>query len=256
MNPCNLFPQNLCNQQCCRLKNCCPNFIPGPQGPEGPPGTSATIAIGSTTTGAPNTNASVTNSGTASNAVLNFTIPRGAQGSEGQAATITIGTTTTLPVGSNPTVTNSGTPTNAILNFGIPQSPSTQALSGSFISRNEQTLTSNDSIINLPITLNSTEITINQNSIITVPTSGRYLINYGLNSSTTDNIFGLYINGVNNTNTNLETKINNSNPSSTVILQLNANDTLTLGAINATPASPLTLKTNTINAYITLISLG
>lgn len=255
MNQCNLFSQSCCHTQCCKPRNCCNDFITGPQGPQGPQGTAATIAIGSTTTGEANTNASVTNSGTASNAVLNFTIPRGTPGANGQAATIAIGTTTILPVGSEPTITNSGTPTNAILNFGIPQSPSVQTSSGSFISRNEQTLTSNNSIINLPIILNNTNITISQNSIITIPTSGRYLINYGIDSSTIDNIFGLYINGVNNTNTNLETKINNSNPSSSAILQLNAFDTLTLGVVNATPTSPLTLKTNTTNAYITLISL-
>ena len=255
MNPCNPFSQNCYNHQCCRQRNYCNNLIPGPQGPKGPPGTSATIAIGTTTTGAPNTNALVTNSGTSSNAVLNFTIPRGVTGNNGQSATIEIGTTTTLPVGSDATVTNSGTPTNAILNFGIPQSPIAEISSGSFISRNEQTLTSNNSIINLPIILNNNEISINQNSVITIPSNGRYLINYGLSSSTTDNIFGLYINGINNINTNLETRINNLNPSSSVILNLNANDTLTLGVINATPNNPLTLEPNTINAYITLISL-
>ena len=44
----------------------------------------ATVTVGSTTTGEPGTNASVTNSGTSSDAVLDFVIPRGLQGPAGQ----------------------------------------------------------------------------------------------------------------------------------------------------------------------------
>ena len=42
------------------------------------------VTVGTTTTGAAGTNASVTNSGTATNPVLNFTIPRGVDGQDGQ----------------------------------------------------------------------------------------------------------------------------------------------------------------------------
>lgn len=55
----------------------------GPQGPtgaQGPSGSAATVAVGTTTTGAAGTNANVQNSGTQSAAVLNFTIPKGADG--------------------------------------------------------------------------------------------------------------------------------------------------------------------------------
>ena len=55
----------------------------GKQGLQGIAGTAATIRIGSVYTGKPGTNASVTNSGTATNAILNFTIPRGNPGSGG-----------------------------------------------------------------------------------------------------------------------------------------------------------------------------
>ena len=48
-----------------------------------PPGAAATIAVGTTTTGAAGTSASVTNSGTTSAAVFNFTIPKGDQGIQG-----------------------------------------------------------------------------------------------------------------------------------------------------------------------------
>ena len=51
-------------------------------------GTGATFSVGTTTTGAAGTNAIVTNSGTASAAVLNFTIPRGATGAQGPAGTV------------------------------------------------------------------------------------------------------------------------------------------------------------------------
>lgn len=50
---------------------------------KGATGTAASIEIGSVTTGAAGSNASVTNSGTASNAVLNFTLPRGKDGKDG-----------------------------------------------------------------------------------------------------------------------------------------------------------------------------
>jgi len=81
------------------------------------------------------------------------------------------------------------------------------------------------------------------------------MINYGIKSTTIGNIIGIYINGVNNTNTNLETLISDLNPSSSIILELNSNDTITLGAVNASIGIPLTLQTNTINSYITVMSL-
>ena len=69
----------------------------GPQGPTGATGatgatgTAATITVGTTTTGSPGSSASVTNSGTSSAAVFNFTIPGAsgvvAGGTAGQALT-------------------------------------------------------------------------------------------------------------------------------------------------------------------------
>jgi len=53
------------------------------KGAKGATGTAATITIGSVTTGAAGSNASVTNSGTASNVVLDFTLPRGKDGKDG-----------------------------------------------------------------------------------------------------------------------------------------------------------------------------
>ena len=177
----------------------------------------------------------------------------GPTGPQGEAATIVVGSTTSLPPGSAPTVTNTGTNTNAILNFQIPTSLSIN--SGNFISRISTTYTSPNSIISLPITLNSSGIAINTNSVVSIPKSGRYLISYGITSTTIDNIVGIYINGINNQNTNLRTIQNSTNISSSIILNLNQNDIITLGTTNATTTNPLTLEENTINAYITIINL-
>ena len=54
----------------------------GPTGPRGEQGP-ATIRVGTTTTGNPGTNASVTNVGTSENMILNFAIPSGIQGPPG-----------------------------------------------------------------------------------------------------------------------------------------------------------------------------
>jgi len=87
---------------------------------QGPPGAAATVTVGSTAQGAVGTNASVTNTGSTSAAVLNFTIPTGATGAAGTpgtpggvgpagpAPTLTIGTVTSVPSGTAPTVNISG----------------------------------------------------------------------------------------------------------------------------------------------------
>ena len=67
----------------------------GPQGPQGPQGTAATVTAGTTTTGLAGTNAIVTNSGTSSAAVFDFTIPRGDTGATGATgAGVAVGGTT------------------------------------------------------------------------------------------------------------------------------------------------------------------
>jgi hypothetical protein len=55
----------------------------GSAGPTGPSGAAATVSVGTVTTGVAGSQATVTNSGTASEAVLNFTIPQGAAGANG-----------------------------------------------------------------------------------------------------------------------------------------------------------------------------
>ena len=76
------------------------------------------IEIGETTTGEPGTPANVTNSGTNTAPVLNFTIP---EGEKGDAATIQVGTVTASEPGSEPKVKNSGTENAAVFDFVLPR---------------------------------------------------------------------------------------------------------------------------------------
>lgn len=74
----------------------------GDAGEKGDTGAAASIKIGTVTTGAAGSNASVTNSGTASNVVLDFTLPRGDRGEDGADSGIVVDTalsaTSTNPV--------------------------------------------------------------------------------------------------------------------------------------------------------------
>lgn len=110
----------------------------GPTGPQGDTGKAATISVGSVTSG---DTAAVTNSGTESDAVLDFILPKGdkgdpgpqgptgetgstgPQGEPGKAATIKIGTVTTGDAATPASVTNSGTDGAAVLDFVIPRGP-------------------------------------------------------------------------------------------------------------------------------------
>lgn len=55
----------------------------GTNGKDGKDGTSATVTVGTVTTGEAGSSASVTNSGTENNVILNFVIPKGAKGDKG-----------------------------------------------------------------------------------------------------------------------------------------------------------------------------
>ena len=99
----------------------------GPQGATGPAGadgTAATIQVSSTITGGEGTDASVTQTGTANQVSLQFTIPRGSRGLDGatgSAATVSVGSVTTSLPGTNAVVTNSGNSAAATLDFTIPR---------------------------------------------------------------------------------------------------------------------------------------
>jgi hypothetical protein len=82
------------------------------QGDKGDKGDAATITIGDVESGE---TASVTNVGSATDAIFNFTFPKG---DDGDAATIAVGTVTS---GANASVINAGTSSNAVFNFVLPK---------------------------------------------------------------------------------------------------------------------------------------
>lgn len=99
----------------------------GEIGAQGPRGYAATITVGDTSTGPPDSQAVVINVGDEHDAIFDFTIPEGVQGEkgdkgdEGSAAAITVGTTTTGAPGTPADVVNSGTSLDAVLDFTIPE---------------------------------------------------------------------------------------------------------------------------------------
>ena len=126
-----------------RKNNNYPTYVIGPTGPTGPQGPS-TIEVGTTTTSLPGEDASVTNSGTDENVVLDFVIPQGEIGPTGptgatgvqgevgptgpagedaQTPNLTIGTVTTGLPGTDAAATITGTSPNFVLNLTIPQGP-------------------------------------------------------------------------------------------------------------------------------------
>lgn len=79
----------------------------GDTGATGAPGAAATISIGNVYTGAPGTNVSVSNSGTSTNAILDFTIPRGNPGADGGVTVdAELSSTSTNPVQNKVVKTN------------------------------------------------------------------------------------------------------------------------------------------------------
>ena len=94
----------------------------GPTGATGP----ATIAVGTTTSTGPTGNPSVTNSGTAQDAVLDFVLkqgPTGPTGPTGQVATVNVGTVSSTGPTGTPSITNVGTTDAAVFNFVLKQGP-------------------------------------------------------------------------------------------------------------------------------------
>ena len=92
--------------------------------PKGDKGDAATIRVGTVTTTAAGTSATITNAGTEHDAVFNFTVPKGDKGDKGNtgnAATFTLGDVMTGQPGTDVVMTNTGTSYAAILNFTIPR---------------------------------------------------------------------------------------------------------------------------------------
>lgn len=102
------------------------------RGNPGPAGIVTGLTMGSVTTLAKGSAATVTISGTAPNLVLNLGVPRGEDGLQGVPGPLTqvdVGTVTTGTPGTPATVTATGPVGSRVLNFVIPMSDLTPALS-------------------------------------------------------------------------------------------------------------------------------
>ena len=265
----------------------------GPQGPAGTAGEAATITVGTTTTGDAGTNASVTNTGTAQNAVLNFTIPRGETGATGpqgpqgetgavgpqgpagtagEAATVTVGTTTTGDAGTNASVTNTGTAQNAVLNFTIPRGETGATGPQGTTATNEYgykydtttnpiTLTAN-TVATVP--LNQTGplnvITGATTNALTIGSAGTYKIDYffnGISNTAGDVNLAVYNDSNLVTGSTLTLNLGTTDEKSvsgSIIATLSEGDVITLG-LESTTGVEVTPASNT-NAYLSIVKLA
>ncbi len=208
-------------------------YIMGPTGPTGPTGP-ASITVGTTTTTDAGTNASVTNSGTNQNVILNFSIPRGSTGPMG-------------PVGpTGPTGSSTGIDT-----YGERYTEGAETVS----------LTANqDAQVPLKTNGPSQNVSYNTANAITVNTTGTYQIYYLLNASSSQQgelTVSLRKNNIELVGTNIALDVTaNQNQlfTGSIITTLESNDTIDL-AVNQTVTATLSLDSS-IGAKISIIKLN
>lgn len=232
------------NNNCFNLQhNKCKDKIyvvgtPGPRGRDG----AGTITIGTTTTGDPGTDASVTNSGTAQNAILNFTIPRGETGPTGAQG----------PQGETGATGEQGPAGEVATNeYGYKYDTTNDVI----------TLTAN-TVTTVPLAQTGplNVITGSTENALTIGSTGTYKIDYFFNgiSNIEGNItLSVYNNGnllTGSTLTlNLETT-DERNISGSIIASLSESDVITLG-IESTTEIVVTPSSNT-NAYLSIVKLA
>ena len=232
------------NNNCFNLQhNKCKDKIyvvgsPGPRGRDG----AGTITIGTTTTGDPGTDASVTNSGTAQNAILNFTIPRGETGPTGAQG----------PQGKTGATGEQGPAGEVATNeYGYKYDTTNDSI----------TLTAN-TVTTVPLAQTGplNVITGSTENALTIGSTGTYKIDYFFNgiSNIEGNItLSVYNNGnllTGSTLTlNLETT-DERNISGSIIASLSESDVITLG-IESTTEIEVTPSSNT-NAYLSIVKLA
>lgn len=163
------------NNCCCRC-GCSPCVCP------------PAIEIGTVTTLPPTFPATVTNTGTACKAVLNFEIPQGEAGLNGNSATVTVGTTTTGDAGTNATVTNVGTASNAVLNFTIPRGANGEGNNPYGIFNVAAAENENGSLLALTNGGGSTYTLSESGTEINLPAGYAHLISYTVNGTGTTSL--------------------------------------------------------------------
>lgn len=212
----------------------------GPTGPTGPAG--ATITVGRTTTTEPGTNASVTNVGTPSNAILDFNIPAGATGPQGiQGPAGPIGPTG--PAGPSGT-----TETNT---YGRKYDTSQTPL----------TLTENTPQ-DVPLASNGLASGITQETAnkLTIPSSGIYKIDYyfsGNSNTATDVTLTLNQNATTVSNATISKNLAANQDTTLIgstINNFNANDKIGL-QIEATNNATITPSSDT-SAYLNIVKIA
>lgn len=166
--------------------------IPGPTGPQGPQGP-ATVAIGTVTTSAPGTSATVTNGGTNENVVLNFTIPRGATGATGRQGAQGIAGPTGPQGPQGPQgIAGPAGPTGEQGPQG-PMGPSVEIPTNTYgrkYDTTENTITLEQNISqDIPLGSNgpSNGITLETQNKLTIPTTGIYKVDYYFSGSASTN---------------------------------------------------------------------
>lgn len=232
------------NNNCFNLQhNKCKDKIyvvgtPGPRGRDG----AGTITIGTTTTGDPGTDASVTNSGTAQNAILNFTIPRGETGPTGAQG----------PQGETGATGEQGPAGEVATNeYGYKYDTTNDSI----------TLTAN-TVTTVPLAQTGplNVITGSTENALTIGSTGTYKIDYFFNGIS--NIEGNITLSVYNNSSlltgstltlNLETT-DERNISGSIIASLSESDVITLG-IESTTEIEVTPSSNT-NAYLSIVKLA
>lgn len=206
----------------------------GPTGPTGPAG--ATITVGTTTTTEPGTNASVTNVGTPSNAILDFNIPAGATGPIGPQGN-------TGPAGPSGT-----TETNT---YGRKYDTSQTPL----------TLTENTPQ-DVPLASNGLASGITQETAnkLTIPSSGIYKIDYyfsGNSNTATDVTLTLNQNATTVSNATISKNLAANADTALIgstINNFNANDKIGL-QIEATNNATITPSSDT-SAYLNIVKIA
>lgn len=122
--------ENVGDDKTVKLKISIPQGKTGDKGDTGAAGKSATLKVGNVTTLDAGQSATVTNTGSDTDAVFDIAIPKGeageqglqgAKGDTGEAATIKIGEVTTVAPTESAAVTNIGDKSHAVLNIAIPQ---------------------------------------------------------------------------------------------------------------------------------------
>lgn len=233
----------------------------GPTGPTGPAG--ATITVGVTTTTDPGTNASVVNTGTPSNAILEFNIPAGATGPTGpQGAQGPTGAQGAQGV-EGPTGPQGPQGPQGNTGPAGPAGSTETTTYGRKYDTSQTPLTLTGSVSqDVPLASNGPANGITQETTnkLTIPANGIYKIDYyfsGSTNTTTDVTITLNQNTtpISNTtiNKNLTANIDTDFVGST-IANFNANDKIGL-SIEATNTATISPSSDT-SAYINIIKIA